>query len=331
MIKLLNNLFIIFLLTSCQFQKDNRFFDIINKENVFIKKTTVPEKSTTVQDKSTTVPAKRTTVLAKSTTVSAKSTITTDLSTIKYVIGDPYFIDGVKYIPKENYSYNKFGLATFYGKELHNKRTVNNDLNKVTELLGRHKTLPIPSIVKITNLENGLSLVIKINDRHADNSSIIQVSRKTAQLLLFYNNELARVKVEIMPEPSKQIKLVTQSMSSIDINETIEPAPTEDVSILDLDDELISEKLHNNNFNSPIEMGFEEVNIQDLYLKIYGFNTNIEIKNVILSLGINYKFLTQKEGENYSLLLGPLENKHVKNLLTSFISKGYNKNDIILK
>ena len=136
MIKLLNNLFIIFLLTSCQFQKDNRFFDIINKENVFIKKTTVPEKSTTVQDKSTTVPAKRTTVLAKSTTVSAKSTITTDLSTIKYVIGDPYFIDGVKYIPKENYSYNKFGLATFYGKELHNKRTVNNDLNKVTELLG---------------------------------------------------------------------------------------------------------------------------------------------------------------------------------------------------
>ena len=77
-------------------------------------------------------------------------------------------------------------MANFYGKELHNKKTINNDLNKVTELLGRHKTLPLPSIVKITNLDNGLYLTIKINDRHNDNSSLIQVSRKTAQLLRFY-------------------------------------------------------------------------------------------------------------------------------------------------
>ena len=54
------------------------------------------------------------------------------------------------------------GLATYYDKELHNQKTANNDLNKVTELLGRHKTLPLPSIVKITNLENGLSLTIKL-------------------------------------------------------------------------------------------------------------------------------------------------------------------------
>ena len=50
-----------------------------------------------------------------------------------------YFIEGVKYIPKEEYNYDKDGLATFYGKELHNVKTINNDLNKVTELLGRHK------------------------------------------------------------------------------------------------------------------------------------------------------------------------------------------------
>ena len=55
--------------------------------------------------------------------------------------------------------------------------------SNVTELLGRHKTLPLPSIVKITNLENGLFLNIKIVDRHDDNASIIQVSRKVAQLL----------------------------------------------------------------------------------------------------------------------------------------------------
>ena len=71
---------------------------------------------------------------------------------IFYYIGDPYFIEGVEYIPEENYSYSEIGLASFYGKELHNSKTINNDYNKVTELLGRHKTLPIPSMVKITNL-----------------------------------------------------------------------------------------------------------------------------------------------------------------------------------
>ena len=83
---------------------------------------------------------------------------------IFYFIGDPYYIEGVKYIPEENYTYEEVGLATYYDKELHNKKTANNDVNKVTELLGRHKTLPLPSIVKITNLENGLSLTIKIID-----------------------------------------------------------------------------------------------------------------------------------------------------------------------
>ena len=55
---------------------------------------------------------------------------------IFYLIGEPYYIEGVKYVPEEDYSYQEIGLATFYDKELHNKRTANNDLNKVTELLG---------------------------------------------------------------------------------------------------------------------------------------------------------------------------------------------------
>ena len=72
---------------------------------------------------------------------------------IFYHIGETYYIEGVKYTPEENYNYSDIGIATYYGKELHNKKTINNDLNKVTELLGRHKILPIPSMVKITNLD----------------------------------------------------------------------------------------------------------------------------------------------------------------------------------
>ena len=138
-----------------------------------------------------------------------------------YFVGNPYFIQGVKYIPEENYYYKETGLASYYGKDLHNKVTVNNDKNKVTELLGRHKTLPIPSVVKVTNLENGLSLTIKIIDRFEDNSSIIQVSRKSAQLLRFYKNKIARVKVEILLDTSKQWKNVLLSMNEPDFDKTI--------------------------------------------------------------------------------------------------------------
>ena len=132
---------------------------------------------------------------------------------IFYYVGDPYYIEGVKYTPEENYNYSEIGLSTYYGKELHNVRTINNDYNKVTELLGRHKTLPIPSMVKITNLDNGLSINLKIIDRHNDNASLIQVSRKTAQLLGFYKNKIATVRVDILSDASKQWKSVAMSLN----------------------------------------------------------------------------------------------------------------------
>ena len=177
---------------------------------------------------------------------------------IFYLIGDPYYIEGVQYTPNENYSYEEVGLATFYDKELHNQKTLNNDLNKVTELLGRHKTLPLPSIVKITNLENGLSLTIKIIDRHDDNASIIQVSRKVAQLLRFYKNKIAKVKVEILSDPSKQWKNVTMSINDDNFNSTVDSAPTEIVSITNIDTDIIEDN-GNTILEQPIEIGFEEV------------------------------------------------------------------------
>ena len=250
--------------------------------------------------------------------------------TIKYIVGDPYNIEGVEYIPKENYNYNKIGLATFYGKEIHNKRTINNDLNKVTDLLGRHKTLPLPSIVKLTNLENGLSIIIKINDRHQDNSSIIQVSRKTAQLLKFYRNKIARVKIEILKDPSKQMKVVTISKNETSFNETISSSPTMPVSIIDIEEDVLKTKKLNK-IIQPIELGSEKVFNKDLFLKIYNFKSYNDIKSIISNLKINNKFTTQKEESTYSLILGPLTNEIANKLVLSFISKGYKKTEFILQ
>ena len=251
---------------------------------------------------------------------------------IFYLIGEPYYIEGVKYVPEENYSYEEIGLATFYDKELHNKRTANNDLNKVTELLGRHKTLPLPSIVKITNLENGLSLTIKIIDRHDDNTSIIQVSRKVAQLLRFYKNKITKTKVEILPDPSRQWKNVTMSINDKDFNNTVESAPTEIVSISNIDEDLNTAEDQNEDINieQPIELGFEEVDDLDLYLHVNNFKNYQEIKNIVNEINLSDKYTYENIGNFYKLIVGPIDNKTADKLLSTFISKGYKESKLIL-
>tara|TARA_B100000497_G_scaffold125246_1_gene161365 strand:- start:145 stop:1086 length:942 start_codon:yes stop_codon:yes gene_type:complete len=251
---------------------------------------------------------------------------------IFYLIGEPYYIEGVKYVPEENYFYQEIGLATFYDKELHNKRTANNDLNKVTELLGRHKTLPLPSIVKITNLENGLSLTIKIIDRHDDNTSIIQVSRKVAQLLRFYKNKITKTKVEILSDPSRQWKNVTMSINDKDFNNTVESAPTEIVSISNIDEDLNTseDQTEDIKIEQPIELGFEEVDQLDLYLHVNNFKNYQEIKNIVNEINFLDKYTSENIGNFYKLIIGPIDNKTADKLLSTFISKGYKESKLIL-
>ena len=250
--------------------------------------------------------------------------------TIYYYVGEQYFIEGVKYLPEEDYNYSELGLATFYGKELHNTKTVNNDINKVTELLGRHKTLPLPSMVKITNLDNGLSLNIKIIDRHNDNSTLIQVSRKVAQLLGFYKDKIATVKIEILSDSSKQWKKVTTSLNEPEFDKTISSAPTEIVSISNIDDndlKLESQKIID---LEPIEINYNEVKKYELFLKIYNFDSYNTIKNLINSLDDSFNYTSEKNGSNYDLILGPIDKKQLNNLVSYFISKGYKETEILL-
>ena len=249
---------------------------------------------------------------------------------LTYLVGKPYFIEGVKYIPQEDYYYNKTGLATFYGKELHKIKTANNDLNNVTELLGRHKTLPLPSIVKVINLENGLSVIVKINDRHNDNSSIIQVSRKVAQLLRFYKSKITRVRVEILSDPSKQWKNVTLSMNELEFNKTIESAPIDEVSISNLEDNIKIEEILSIT-EQPIEIGSEPVQDTNLFIKIFNFNTYQEIQNVLEDLNLTTNSTSERNESQYNLILGPIKNEEADKLVSSFIMKGYNKTEIFLE
>lgn len=251
----------------------------------------------------------------------------------KYFLGEPYYIEGFEYIPREDYNYDETGLASFYGKELHNIKTENNEYNKVTELYGRHKTLPLPSIVKITNLENGLSVIVRVNDRGPrNNARIIEVSRKVAQLLRFYKSQVAKVRVQILVDPSKQLKIVSQSINDPEFNETIESAPTEKVTITELNETIDTNKLSKNlNSTQPIELGFEEINEKDLYIIVSDFNSYEEIQTLKDLIKVSYKANVEKENQGYSIIFGPLLNNQADNLFHILVSKGYKQSKIIIK
>ena len=124
-----------------------------------------------------------------------------------YKIGKPYKIRGQWYYPAEDYGYSEVGTASWYGEDFHAKYTANGEVYNMHTLTAAHRTLPLPSIVRVTNLENGRSLVLRVNDRGPfAKNRIIDISKRGAQLLGFQNKGTAKVRVEIMAEESQDLK-----------------------------------------------------------------------------------------------------------------------------
>lgn len=116
-----------------------------------------------------------------------------------YKVGQPYQVAGVWYYPREQPDYDETGIASWYGPDFHGKPTANGEIYDMNALTAAHKTLPMPVNVRVTNLENGRSLVLKVNDRGPFvNGRIIDVSRRSAQLLGFGAAGTAPVRVQIM-------------------------------------------------------------------------------------------------------------------------------------
>jgi rare lipoprotein A len=120
-----------------------------------------------------------------------------------YKLGKAYNIDGAWYYPRVDYDYNETGIASWYGTDFHGKSTANGEVYDQNALTAAHKTLPMPTLVRVTNLENGRSIEVRINDRGPFvNNRIIDLTRRGAQLLGFENQGTARVRVQVMKEDS---------------------------------------------------------------------------------------------------------------------------------
>jgi rare lipoprotein A len=121
----------------------------------------------------------------------------------RYKVGEPYQVAGVWYVPKEEPSYDQEGMAGFYGADYHLKATSNGEVFDKFALSGAHTTLPLPSLVEVTNLENGRSVQVRINDRGPfTGGRLIDVSQEAARQLGFEQQGQARVRVRYVgPAP----------------------------------------------------------------------------------------------------------------------------------
>ena len=115
----------------------------------------------------------------------------------KYRVGDPYVIAGRTYTPREDPNYRAEGVASWYGDDFHGRPTANGEKFNMYALSAAHPTLPLPSYARVTNLENNLSLVVRLNDRGPfHDERLIDLSVRAAKLLGFHDQGLTRVRVE---------------------------------------------------------------------------------------------------------------------------------------
>ena len=139
----------------------------------------------------------------------------------RYYIGNAYKVEDVQYIPAEDMTYNRTGMAGVIPMELNGNKTSNGEVYDSTQMLATSKTLPLPTIARVTNLENGESVVVRINNRGPFvNSRIIDLSPAAAEKLDMIGN--TKVQVQVLEEQSKMVKEATT------LGKAVEPAVAEE-------------------------------------------------------------------------------------------------------
>ncbi|MBU1209825.1 MAG: septal ring lytic transglycosylase RlpA family protein [Alphaproteobacteria bacterium] len=113
-----------------------------------------------------------------------------------YKLGNPYQVAGRTYFPRHEPGYDRTGTASWYGDDFHGRLTSNGEVFDMHQISGAHPTLPLPSLVRVTNLDNGRSIVLRVNDRGPFvHDRIIDLSRAAADRLGFLNRGTAKVRV----------------------------------------------------------------------------------------------------------------------------------------
>ena len=141
----------------------------------------------------------------------------------KYYIGNAYKVDDVQYIPMEDLSYNQTGIAGIVPTELNGQKTSNGEIFDSNQMVATSKTLPLPTIARVTNMDNGQSVIVRVNNRGPFvNTRIMDLSSAAASRIGI--NGTAKVQVQVLGDESIAVKNAT-------IGETPKPVVTETVEV----------------------------------------------------------------------------------------------------
>ncbi len=139
-----------------------------------------------------------------------------DTSAGTYKVGKPYTIGGQTYTPAEDSSYRQTGKASWYGPGFHGKRTANGEVYDQYAHTAAHRTLPMPSVVRVTNTDNGQVTVVRVNDRGPfAHNRIIDLSRIAAADIDMIGAGVGNVRVELMERESRAVREIAERGGSI--------------------------------------------------------------------------------------------------------------------
>ena len=147
----------------------------------------------------------------------------------KYYVGSAYKVEDVQYIPVEDMTYNQTGVAGIIPAELNGSKTSNGEVFDINQMVATSKTLPLPTIARVTNLDNGQSVVVRVNNRGPFvNTRLMDLSPAAAQKIGL--NGQAKVQIQVMPEQSTAVKNATLGTTTV-AEQPVATAPVETTTV----------------------------------------------------------------------------------------------------
>ena len=264
-------------------------------------------------------------------------------SNIKYEVGKSYKIKGKWHYPKNNLDYREIGIASVNLNKKENK-TKNGEIFSNKEIVAKHKTLALPTIARITNLYNGYSINVRINDRGPKNNfRIIELSKKTADYLKIDTKGLVEVKVISVLTMKEQRKL--KEINSIKYNkENLEKDAALEKKIVKTENLMDKKKekkkfekkeyvnLKDSKENEKLKLNYKKSKIPPYYLRIDitkfknfkdAANLKKKMKPIYDKILISLSLLNNQK--HYKVTTVPIKNlKEAEYILSVIHKKGFN-------
>jgi rare lipoprotein A (peptidoglycan hydrolase) len=254
------------------------------------------------------------------------------------MVGKPYKVRGKWYYPREEQGYVAQGKASWYGDAFHGRLTANGEVYDMHHLSAAHPTMPLPSYARVTNIKNGKSVIVRVNDRGPySNSRIVDLSKRAAQLLDYTRAGTATVKIEYVGRAPTQGRDDEYLMASFrDGNQTLEPVMVAENAEQDMPP--LDKLAYSEASNSQEEVqSFQEVSPipPEIPLPIVRPEEDVPFNGYApvepaQKADIFSQFLEEKQATNERILLGVYDTAQLKNIeekLNSFAKLDYDKTD----